>query len=358
MKEADMVFHNFKWSITGCMLVLISFTVSHAVLKAKGRFMYDNCDQKVVFRGVEWVPYDKIDEVGKSGANMVRPMIWNPSSGMDGEKLEKQIKAAVDNGMFYSLAPWGNDDDDRPDWFQSEEIKRVLMKWEDYIVIHAMGESTLGSAEEWRDASKATIDRFRHWGYTCPIDILSTTYGRDPQPILQYGEEIFDYDPEKNVIFGCQVYWGDWYTGKYGMTIAEACKKFAEQNFPVQVGACPSDCGNDCWKQVWEESYKNELGCLWWSWKGDQFALTNDATYENLTDYGKEILIENRYAMNRTAVRSQFVLTHGACDEITVVGDAACTLKPGIPCGNGINILSGRIPVLFNLHGRAIDILT
>jgi PKD repeat protein len=287
----------------------------HAILKADGRFIKDPCGRKVIFRGVEWVINDNFDEVAKSGANYVREMLWDAHERVSADELDRKIGKAVANGMFYGVAPWGNDPNyvKYNAWFNRPEIKEVLKKWEDYIIIHACGEVTGADYDEWRKLAKSIIDEFRGYGYKCPLDIMSTGYGRDPTPILKYGQEIFDYDPEKNIILGCQMYWGTYYTNKW-MSIAEACKKFAELDFPVQVGACPSDCDTDCGIEAWNEAWKNELGCLWWSWHGgSSHSLTTNEKFNSLTPKGEMVLVSGEYSMQKTSKRSQWLLGGGAC---------------------------------------------
>jgi hypothetical protein len=302
-----------------------------AVLKADGRFIKDPCGRKVIFRGVEWVNGENFDEVAKSGANYVREMLWKADETVSAADLDRKIGKAVENGMFYCVAPWGHGANfiSANDWFNKSDIKAVLKKWEDYIVIHAAGEVTGSDYAAWRKLAKDIIDEFRGYGYTCPLDILSTGYGRDPRPILQYGQEIFDYDPEKNIIFGCQVYWGTWYTDhSYKMTIAEGCKKFAELNFPVQVGACPSDCDTDCGIEAWNEAYKNELGCLWWSWHGgSKHSLTTNEKFSSLTAKGKIVLVSGEYSMQKTSVRSEWLLNGGKCGSVRANISAAPVLR-------------------------------
>lgn len=297
---------------------------AHAILKVDGRFLYDPCGQKIIIRGVEWVAGDVyLEEVAKTGANCVRQMLWKPDERLTTEKLEKKIRLAVENGMFYDVAPWGGASNfvDRNAWFNEPDIKNVLMKWEDYIIIHAAGEFTKEvTYEQWQNDVKKTIDQFRGYGYQCPLGIMSVFGGRDPHPILSHGRELFDYDPEKNIIFGCQMYWGDWYTDhSFNMTIAEGCKEFAALDFPVQVGACPSDCNTDCGLIAWDESWKNELGCLWWSWHGgSKHSLTTNEKFGSWTEKGQIVCVTGEYSIQNTAVRSQWLLNGGECGEVRI----------------------------------------
>jgi hypothetical protein len=111
----------------------------------------------------------------------------------------------------------------------------VLLDYENFIVIHGYGEAEFSDDyPRWVSEVKQIITKIRNAGYKCPIDAISTTYGRDPRPIIQYGQSLVDHDPLRNLILGCQMYWGTYYEEVYGMTIAQACAKFTTLGFPVQ----------------------------------------------------------------------------------------------------------------------------
>jgi mannan endo-1,4-beta-mannosidase len=285
---------------------LTAATQSHGQLTTKGRFVYNQCGEKVIFRGVEHMLYwfdvegAMISEIASTGANYIRVML---DPAITGEKLREVLVKCVDqNRMYVSVAiwkPWQN----RGFW-NRPDIKKVLQSYESALVIHGYGEGEFSNDDaRWLTEVKSVITSIREAGYKCPIDVISTSYGRDPRPVLRHGSQIVKFDPRQNIIMGVQLYWGKSHTEDYGMSIAEACTRFARQNFPIQVGACPSDCNSDCGSQAWREAHKNQLGCMWWSWYGDEFALSRTGKHAELTSHGREVLAEGPYSLRRTALR-------------------------------------------------------
>jgi mannan endo-1,4-beta-mannosidase len=291
------------------ILFLVVCFIQHAVhaqMQVQGRFLYNKCGQKVTIRGIEHMLYyqdinqQMLPEIGKTGANAIRVLL---DPGISGTTLRQILTKCInEQKMYVSVGVWSGQD-----FFFRTDIKPVLIEFEDNIILHAFGEpnyETTPDDARWKRESISVINRFRQAGFKAPIDIQTTTYGRDPNPILRSGQVVFDADPLHNIIFGCQLYWGDWYTGLYGMTIAEACQRFATLNYPVQVGACPSDCNDDCGRQAWDESFKNGLGCMWWSWTGDEFELSGNGNFNNLTTDGQYVVNTSQYSITKTSVRS------------------------------------------------------
>jgi mannan endo-1,4-beta-mannosidase len=275
-------------------------------LQVNGRFLYNKCGQKVIIRGIEHMLYyhdqnqAMLPEIGKTGANAIRVML---DPALPASTLRQILQKCInDQKMYVSVAPWRGSDI----WFRSD-IKTVLQEFEDYIIIHAFGEApyeTTSNDSRWISETTSLITRIRQAGYKAPLDIQSTTYGRDPRPVIRSGQAVLNADPLRNIIFGVQLYWGDWYTGLYGMSIAQACQQFAALPYPVQVGACPSDCNTACGNMAWDESYKNELGCMWWCWTGDEFELSSNGNFNQLTADGQYIINNSPYSMTKTSVRS------------------------------------------------------
>lgn len=287
------------------LLCFVSLTAS-AQMQVQGRFLYNKCGQRVTIRGIEHMLYyqdinqQMLPQIGMTGANAIRVLLDPDISGTTLRQI--LTKCINEQKMYVSVGVWRG-----RDFFFRTDIKPVLLEFEDNIILHAFGEpnyETTPDDARWKSESIAVINQFRSAGFRAPIDIQTTTFGRDPRPIIRSGQVVFDADPLRNIIFGCQMYWGDWYTGLYGMTIAEGCQRFAQLPYPVQVGACPSDCNDDCGRQAWDESFKNGLGCMWWSWTGDEFELSGNGNFNNLTADGQYVVNTSQYSISKTSVRS------------------------------------------------------
>ncbi|MBA3705858.1 MAG: T9SS type A sorting domain-containing protein [Bacteroidetes bacterium] len=296
-------------------ILLFSFSnTSQAQMKTQGRFLYNHCGEKVIIRGVEHMLYwtdtegTRIAEISKSGANSVRLML--SVDDITGPKLKALLQKCINEKMYVSVAiwkPWLN-----RDFWARTEIKAVLLEYENYITIHGLGEAEYSNDDvRWQNEAKEVINKIRAAGYKAPIDILTSTFGRDPNPIFKYGQSLVDYDPLHNIILGVQMYWGKWYEGEFGMTIAAGCQKFATLNFPVQVGAATDDCDNNCGLTAWDEAYKNQLGAMWWAWTGDarNNNMSNDGTATNLTGQGQYLVNTGPYSLSKTSVKSTCIIS-------------------------------------------------
>lgn len=81
-----------------------------------------------------------------------------------------------------------------------------------------------GDGLAWRNAYVAAIPQIRAAGFHGLIMVDAPGCGQNPQPIIQYGADILNADPEKNVCFSLHVY-GNFYDTGSGITQA-----WSEQN--------------------------------------------------------------------------------------------------------------------------------
>jgi mannan endo-1,4-beta-mannosidase len=180
----------------------------------------------------------------------------------------------------------------------------------------------------WATAYESAITTLRNAGYTCPLVIDSGSWGQDPADIIKYGAEVFDSDPQKNVIFSIHIYglWGpDGATtnGQFPLdaelqqVVSAAAGKFPVilGEFGPQTTAGPSPTALTP-TAIMQEADK--LGLGWAAWAFDdtapfdiaanpanpQFSLTNgkptNGAYPNNTDlsaYGNSVILDPTYGL-------------------------------------------------------------
>jgi len=168
-----------------------------------------------------------------------------------------------------------------------------LKRYEDIITLHAQGEGTQSTAAQWVADAESAITKIRTAGYRCPLYILSTTYGRDPNTVLKYGKQLIDYDPLHNILCGVQLYWGytwngspGWYFGQYHMTDKQAIDTFADQKFPIVAGINNHDPAGDPWldyETQLSETESHKISWFWWDWynpyDGSKYHLSTTGKY-------------------------------------------------------------------------------
>ena len=304
------------------LLFTLALNTAYAQLKVNGPYLYDECGEQVVFRGVEnvihdmtratssnpngWVndPYGEyIDDMAATGANAIRiigggfPQFGGPAA------LDDILDRAInEHDMWVSIA-W-------VDW-ENPEIRDVIKKYESFVSLHAQGEVNHSDDQKWVTDSKAVIDRFRGWGFTCPIELMANDYGQNADIVLQRGSEVFDHDPRGNVVFGVQFY------SQYGADPRSKLDEVANFEHVVWAGTSRFKLGldqgfgnnADTYKKVWEHTWEKGLSTFYWDFKGgDGDNLSCDGTINCLTDVGQFLINNSQYTLGATAEKSNFLV--------------------------------------------------
>ncbi len=294
--------------------------------RTDGRYLNDPAGKRVVVRGAEqvfwdasWLPTSIVTEVGKSGANTIRILpdyTINPPTGEPRSKLaqiEDMIRRGLDAHMLVDVAIDGGK---KLSTYTNADVLRMLLKYDRYIVLHAMGESYADSDEAWAGDGINAVKKLRAAGYTCPLYIMSRTGGRNLPCVLNAGQRVVDADPLHNVVFGWQAYWGSngAYQSQYGMSLEQAMLKVAQAPFPIQVGLLhrsdPQDNSAQTvpYKDLMQLADEYQLGWLWWDWRMGIDNLTADGSngrFGAWTGYGRAV-VEGEYGITRTSVRTNW----------------------------------------------------
>ncbi|MBP8082769.1 MAG: hypothetical protein KBH06_05325 [Spirochaetes bacterium] len=259
--------------------------------QVNGRFLFDPWGENVVIRGIENPLWNDsvddcmviIDEVEKTGANTFRILPLFPPEPAPYEEfkpytvnqIETAIKKVIAAKMIPDVAVAGGK---FPDVYLQEDMKTMLLKYQDRILIHAMGEADYDDTELWVKNAKAVIAKLRNAGYTCPLYIMADWCGRKLPTLLERGQEVLNSDPLKNIIFGWQAYWGEegqYYQNMWGMTMKEALDKVRQAPIMIQIGLIVLSDTYDSniqeapivdYSLIMAESEKYDMSWLFWSW--------------------------------------------------------------------------------------------
>jgi len=77
-----------------------------------------------------------------------------------------------------------------------------------HLIINVANEWGPQNSATWASAYETAIARLRAAGYSVPIMIDAGGWGQDTADLLSYAKQVFDSDPQKNVIFSFHVYRG------------------------------------------------------------------------------------------------------------------------------------------------------
>jgi hypothetical protein len=233
--------------------------------------------QRLVVRGVENIfgrglseRGELIPEIAKTGANAIRLLPNISPNQLTLPEIEALIVKSIDNGMVVFLNPYPGDVAYESDWFAQPEVKAMIDRYSAYIILDVLQEGYQKSDEEWRDEAIDAVKMMRELGYRQPLTLLSRDAGRNGPTILKYASEVLETDPEQNLIFGVQMYWTNDYINGYGMTIAQACERYARQPYPIQVGINANVAefwaGSNDYRAVINECGSRQIGWLYWDW--------------------------------------------------------------------------------------------
>src|SRR5580692_9877569 len=284
--------------------------------------------------------------IPNSGANINRDFMYELESSYasriqgDITEMVSQKIVPVETGAFYTTgsSPTGTScctdttclDDVVALWVG---MYSVFAPYQQYIWINIANEWGPANSEAWATAYESAITSLRTAGYTCPLVIDSGGCGQDPYDFIQYGKQVFDSDPQKNVIFSIHIYgnwtptgtWSPTYTGSAvplvgGLQALSAAG--AAGGFPVmagefgpglQEGPSPTSVTP---LSIMQEADMLGMGWMAWAWDdsspfnltstaGDgQFLLTNgqptNGAYPNNTDlsaYGNTVVLAPTYGL-------------------------------------------------------------
>ena len=293
------------------------FQVKNGVLK-------DSKGNSFVIRGINnphiWYDtkaYNALDEIAKTGANTVR-IVWDTTGSAS--RLEEIIKRCIELNMIAMPelhCATGTDCTekikDRARYWARDDVSAVLKKYQEYVIVNIANEpgysrynSTL-TDEVWRDVYKECIDIMRNAGIDNTIVIDARSYGQDYYCVAKYGQDLIDYDPLHNLMFGIHMYveWND------RNKIIEKLDLLKSKNLPIVIaefgynynnGNNNLHCKVDA-QTILDECEKHGFGYMAWSWAGNnQENAWLDMTYDwvNYTEWG-EFLVNGRNGIKQTS---------------------------------------------------------
>ncbi|MEM9271849.1 MAG: cellulase family glycosylhydrolase [Cyanobacteria bacterium P01_F01_bin.143] len=221
--------------------------------------------------------------------------------------IRKLIQSCIDNNMvpLFEIQDSTGRNNDRQmlETFVPWYIERAAIwnDFEEYIIMNPFNEwgdfgMSRGTANRRRfpDVYKRVITAFRNANIKSPIAIDPFEWGKDYSLIIEHGKEIYDHDPETNIIFSVHFYAGH---GENEASIRDCIRTISRMGLPLIIGefgdrrSSPEDIKEDT---IMSECSDNKVGWLAWSWTGNQryHDMTKrwDADQESeLTDWGQRV---------------------------------------------------------------------
>jgi mannan endo-1,4-beta-mannosidase len=201
--------------------------------------------------------------------------------------------------------------------------KAWLQSLEKYVILNITNEWGPNSTV-WRDAYKSAVVRLRQAGVKNLIMIdAGGACGQLAESVETWGKEIFDADPEKNVVFSIHQYgfWVDPGSPKAGTWDGHQPYDIDAELTKLQATGLPLVIGEFSWNTFNQVTYdtrtavatyeKHGIGWLAWMWNnpgGDatvDMALTNAySTSADLTDFGRFLIDDPALGMKANAKKA------------------------------------------------------
>jgi mannan endo-1,4-beta-mannosidase len=316
----------------------------------KDRFLYDPCGTKITLRGVNkmniWTDRtgSSFSEIAQTGANCVR-IVWKAlednGQPTKAAELDNLITACVAQNMI----PMVEAHDATGNWsmltqmvnfWKRADILAVIQKHEKYLLLNIANEcgDDQVTDTQFTQGYTTAVQQLRRAGIRTPLVIDGTDYGKNLEQLVRVGPGVLQADPDKNVLFSVHTYWPIAF-GATPQFINDQFQAAVNAGLPFIVGEFAaygayaggeSICGPKGqvdYKTILSEAQRLDIGWLVWEWGpgntggGDPLCvvmdMTTDSKFNTLKGWGKEVALTNAASIQKTAVRSPFLLNNKRC---------------------------------------------
>ena len=249
-------------------------------------------------------------DMKKAGANCARIVSvtnnsansWSWQSNFTKQKA--CVKACVDNKLvpileFHDVTCGNGYDTDTEgkflkkvvDYWCTPNLVALCKDYEKYLIVNV--------ANEWgptnvgfRDGYKKAITALRNAGIRNTILIDAGGCGQNPGTLINYAQELLDFDPQKNILFAIHFY-GLWMTKEktkqsWQFYVEDYLQQFKTKKIPVIVGefgwtGAPDNFTLYDPKKIITESNRHGIGWLFWAWNSNP----NETYYDIVANYTK-----------------------------------------------------------------------
>ncbi len=262
----------------------------------EGNRLLDSTGQEFLMRGnnfpVFWFPNNykpALQAAASLGCNAAR-LVWQtrvdtytPTLAV----LEEAIGICIANKMvpIVELHDYtgGNDAGDivaAVNFYSRPDVKTMLQKYSAFLILNIANEwgGNNTTALHWRNTYLTAVLNLRREGYEVPIMIDAPGWGGDERAIVEFGKNLLDSDPAKNLIFSVHAY-SNWnnaatYSGRIDQLLTKnICFVFGEFGWNVPDDQQPTDfnCKVDA-PLLMQQCQTKKIGYLGWSWTGNNEA--------------------------------------------------------------------------------------
>ncbi|WP_052480796.1 cellulase family glycosylhydrolase [Gilvimarinus agarilyticus] len=321
-------------------ILVISFLLSSAqaadqdasgTFTLDGRQLLDACGEPFVPMGPNRMVYwldrtglSSFSEIAKTGANTVR-IVWTT------EGKPAELNAVLKNAFKQQLFPIIELHDATGDWSKLDllinywtqpEIAATIAKHQRYTIVNIGNEvGDKVPLDEYTKGYVRAITRLREAGYRVPLMIDAPGWGKDIDTLQAAGPALMAADPQKNILLSVHMWWPKMW-GYDDARVRAELQESVDAGLPLIIGEFgdrwdDSEGGAIPYRTIIKTALELDIGFLPWSWgPGNKpqkhLDMSDDGTVEGLTGWGREVMLDETYAIARNAKRTHLQTT-GEC---------------------------------------------
>ena len=267
-------------------------------------------------------------DMKKAGANCARIIsvtnspenLWSWQSNYI--KQRACVKASIDNKIipileFHDVTcgnGYDNDVEDKNlkkcvDYWCTPNLVSLCKEFEKSLIVNVANEWG-PTTTVWRDSYKKAITAMRAAGIKNTILIDAGGCGQNPTTLINYGQELLNFDPQQNILFAIHFY-GSWMTkekvkSSWQYYVEDYLQLFKTKKLPVIVGefgwtGAPDNFTLYDPKTIISECNRQGIGWLYWAWNSNP----TETYYDIVSDYTKgystesDLTIQGKYMVQQ-----------------------------------------------------------
>lgn len=218
------------------------------------------------------------DEISHSEVPILAPAYFPDGTTISGNTSDSELQSMVS-------------------WWVSHESS--FAPYAKHLIINIANEWGPANSQDWANQNISAIAQLRAAGYLEPIMVDTGAYGTDLGDLVNYSQQVFNSDPQRNVIFTLHVYYNavtDLQQNYFGQ-LANMQQQYG-MVFSIQEFGPASEDNGSTPQAIIQAAEAAGLGWAPWAWnEGDQFDITNPSnngiytgSSSQLSDYGNIVV--------------------------------------------------------------------
>ena len=328
--------------------------------------------------------------IPNTGANAVRIITqtqgafgWNANPESQRDLVERAVNAGVVPMLEMHNATCSEDEFETiTSYWTTESMVKICNDFEKYLWVNIANEHNFETYEEWRDTYTSVVQDFREKGIKNLIVIDAGKFcGQNPEMFMEFGNEVLNADPEKNVVFSIHLY-GYWRTLEKSFTdwtppfaVENELPALKNEGLPLIIGEFGWDspegfAGNYEAETIIQVCEENGIGWFFWAFFDGEdkpyYSILKDVCggigSSNLTNAGNYILPYIKQNAKRATIFEPLALENTNLNNIKIFPNptTGTFIVEGLKQSTEAQIttISGKKISTFNIENGLLNLST